>query len=138
MSDETTTHEKGALTAKGVDGFRRNFEADPSKQLMQNAVTQHDVHDVALNRSIVTQAAHTFSTVLDDWAVTNQARTGRCWMFAGLNLFRPEARKILNVKEFEFSQNYLMFWDKIERANLLLEAIIETADRPADGISHFG
>ena len=84
MSDETTTHEKGALTAKGVDGFRRNFEADPSKQLMQNAVTQHDVHDVALNRSIVTQAAHTFSTVLDDWAVTNQARTGL------LDVRRPE------------------------------------------------
>ena len=124
--------EDGALTAEGVDGFRRSFEADPSKQLMQNAVTQHDVNDVALNRSIVTQATHTFSNVLDDWAVTNQARTGRCWMFAGLNLFRPEARKILNVKEFEFSQNYLMFWDKIERANLLLESIIETADRPVD------
>ena len=124
--------EEGALTAEGVDGFRRKFESDPSKQMMQNAVTQHDVNDVALNRSIVTQATHTFSTVLDDWAVTNQARTGRCWMFAGLNLFRPDARKILNVKEFEFSQNYLMFWDKIERANLLLEAIIETADRPVD------
>ena len=124
--------EEGALTAEGVAGFRRSFEADSSKQLMQNAVTQHDVHDVALNRSIVTQATHTFSTVLDDWAVTNQARTGRCWMFAGLNLCRPDARKTLNVKEFEFSQNFLMFWDKIERANLLLEAIIETADRPVD------
>ena len=66
MPDETTTREKGALTAEGVDGFRRNFEADPSKQLMQNAVALHDVNDVALNRSIVTQATHTFSTVLDD------------------------------------------------------------------------
>ena len=129
---ERASREEGALTPAGADEFRRNFEADPSKQLMQNAVTQHDVNDVALNRSIVTQATHSFSTLLDDWAVTNQSRTGRCWMFAGLNLFRPDARKILNVKEFEFSQNYLMFWDKIERANLLLEAIIETADRPVD------
>ena len=86
MPDKTTINsdasrvspKEGALTAEGVDGFRRGFEADPSKRLMQNVVTQHDVNDVALNRSIVAQATHTFSTVLDDWGVTNQARTGRC------------------------------------------------------------
>ena len=87
---------------------------------MQNAVTQHDVNDIALNRSIVTEADHTFSTVLDDRGVTNQARTGRCWMFAGLNLFRAGTRNIMNVKQFEFSQNYLMFWDKVERANFVV------------------
>ena len=128
----TTSKEMGALTPEHLDGFRRDFEADPSKRLMQNVVTQHDVNDVALNRSIVTEATHTFSTLLDDWGVTNQAKTGRCWMFAGLNLFRVDARKAMNLKEFEFSQNYLMFWDKLERANFLLEAIIETADRPVD------
>lgn len=128
----TTSKEMGALTLEHLEGFRRDFEADPSKRLMQNVVTQHDVNDVALNRSIVTEATHTFSTLLDDWSVTNQAKTGRCWMFAGLNLFRVDARKAMNLKEFEFSQNYLMFWDKLERANFLLEAIIETADRPVD------
>ena len=99
---------------------------------MQNVVTQHDVNDVALNRQIVSEAVHSFSTVLDDWSVTNQARSGRCWAFAGLNLFRSETRNLLNVKEFEFSQSYVMFWDKMERANYVLEAIIETADRPVD------
>jgi len=64
--------------------------------------------------------------------VTNQARTGRCWMFAGLNLCRADTRNLVNVKDFEFSQNYLMFWDKMERANFVLEAIIETGDRPSD------
>lgn len=123
---------RGALTPDSVEGFRRSFESDPSKRLMQNAVTVHDVNDVALDRSIVTGAAHSFSTVLDDWSVTNQSRTGRCWMFAGLNLFRADTRGVLNLKEFEFSQNYLMFWDKLERANFVLEAIIATADRPTD------
>ena len=70
--------------------------------------------------------------MLDDWSVTNQAKSGRCWMFAGLNVCRSETRKLLKVKDFEFSQNYLMFWDKLERANFVLEAIIETADRPSD------
>ncbi len=122
----------GALDTATVAGFRKVFETQPAHRLMQNVVTQHDVNDVALNRSIVTEADHSFSTVLDDWGVTNQARSGRCWMFAGLNLFRAETRNRLNVKEFEFSQSYVMFWDKLERANYILEAIIETADRPID------
>jgi bleomycin hydrolase len=122
----------GALDQQQLAGFRSAFQASPNGRLMQNVVTQRDVNEVALNRAIVAEATHSFSNTLDDWSVTNQARSGRCWMFAGLNVFRPESRSVLNVKQFEFSQSYLMFWDKIERANFLLEAIIETADRPVD------
>jgi len=132
MSNGTQPNGPGALTYEAVSGYRESFDADPSKRLVQNVVTQHDVNDVALSRSIVTESPHSFSIVLDDWGVTNQARSGRCWMFAGLNLCRVDTRNVLNVKEFEFSQNYLMFWDKLERANFILEAIIETAGRPAD------
>jgi bleomycin hydrolase len=53
-------------------------------------------------------------------------------MFAGLNLFRPGAMAKMHLKSFEFSQNYLHFWDKLEKANYFLEAILETAERPAD------
>jgi bleomycin hydrolase len=128
----TSSSRDGALTQEQLGDFRSVFEANPSSRLMQNVVTQRDVNEVALDRGVVMEANHTFSTTLDDWSVTNQARSGRCWMFAGLNLFRAETKKVLNVKQFEFSQSYLMFWDKIERANFLLEAIIETADRPVD------
>jgi len=121
-----------ALSSEQLAEFQANFEASPTSGLMQNVVTQRDVNEVALNRTIVTGAAHTFSNVLDDWSVTNHARSGRCWMFAGLNMFRAETKDVLNVKQFEFSQNYLMFWDKLERANFLLEGIIETSDRPVD------
>ncbi|HET9016352.1 MAG TPA: C1 family peptidase, partial [Thermomicrobiaceae bacterium] len=58
--------------------------------------------------------------------------TGRCWMFAGLNLFRVGAKQKMGLKEFEFSQNFTLFWDKLERANYFLEAIIETSDRDID------
>ena len=122
----------GALTSGQVAEFDERFRSDPKSNLMQNVVTRRDVNEVALDHSIVREAEHTFSTRLDDWGVTNQARSGRCWMFAGLNMFRVDSKDVLNVKEFEFSQNYVMFWDKLERANFLLEAIIETADRPVD------
>ena len=128
----TTQTNPSSLNQDALKDFQAAYGSNPQNRLMQNVVTQHDVNDVALNRSIVTEAVNSFSTVLDDWSVTNQARSGRCWMFAGLNLFRTETRELLNVKEFEFSQSYVMFWDKMERANYILEAVIETADRPVD------
>lgn len=120
------------LTDEMAAQFRREFVAKPANRVAQNAVTQVTVDDIALNRAIVTETSHTFSIQLDDWSVTNQKRSGRCWMFAGLNLLRVGAAKMMGLKSFEFSQNFTMFWDKLERANYFLEAIIETAERDAD------
>ena len=132
MANDTPTNGPGALSLDSVDGYRQSFDVDASKRLVQNTVTQRDVNEIALSHKIVNESPHDFSIVLDDWSVTNQARSGRCWMFAGLNLCRVDTKDVLNVKDFEFSQNYLMFWDKLERVNFILEAIIETADRSTD------
>src|SRR5882757_6191974 len=122
----------GALTGADIDLLQKEFGSDPAYRRSQNAVTQVPIDDVALNRRIVTGIDPSMSHVLDDWKVTNQKQSGRCWAFAGLNLLRTGAMKELNVKDFEFSQNYIMFWDKLERANYFLEAVISTADRDAD------
>lgn len=121
-----------ALTPDRIHALFAAFEADPAARRAQNAVTQVPVVDVALDRRIVTTMDHSFSHLLDDWEATNQKMSGRCWMFAGLNLFRAGALRQLNVKNFEFSQNFTLFWDKLERANHFLEAILTTADRPLD------
>jgi bleomycin hydrolase len=95
-------------------------------------VTKTSAPDVALARRVITGTDHSFSHVLDDWEVTDQKKSGRCWMFAALNLLRVGAMKKMNLKSFEFSQSYTLFWDKLERSNYFLEAIIETADQPID------
>ncbi len=120
------------LTAGHLELLRKEFVENPAYRLAQNAVTRVAVDDVAINREIVNSTDHSLSTLLDDWKVTNQERSGRCWLFAGLNLLRVGAMKKMGLKDFEFSQNYAMFWDKIERANYFLEAVVETADRDID------
>lgn len=122
----------GSLNSDLLRDFQSDFDSKQSYKLAQNAVTQTTVDDIALNRTVVTSIDHTFSHLLDDWEVTNQKKSGRCWMFAGLNLLRVGAMKKMNLKSFEFSQNHTMFWDKLERANFFLEAIIETAEKPID------
>ncbi len=121
-----------AITPELLAAMRSDFEGKQAYQLAQNAVTQVTVDDVALNRAVITGTDHTFSHLLDDWAVTHQKKSGRCWMFAGLNLFRVGAMKKMNLKDFEFSQNYTLFWDKLERANYFLEAMIEMGGRDVD------
>jgi len=120
------------LGTEDVRHLEKEFSANPAYRLAQNAITKVGVDDVALNREIVNSTDHALSVSLDDWKVTNQERSGRCWLFAGLNLLRVGAMKKMGLKDFEFSQNYMMFWDKLERANYFLEAVIETADRDVD------
>jgi bleomycin hydrolase len=119
----------GLLGAGDLEVLRKDFAASPAYRLAQNAVTRVTVDDVAISREIINGTGHSWSVLLDDWKVTNQERSGRCWLFAGLNLLRVGAMRKMELKEFEFSQNYAMFWDKIERANYFLEAVIETAGR---------
>jgi bleomycin hydrolase len=122
----------GEITKKQIEEMRKGFSSDPSAKVAQNAVTSNNISTVALRRDLVQEVDFTFSTKLDEWKATNQKSSGRCWLFATLNLFRPGAMKKMNLKEFEFSQAHIHFWDKFERSNHFLEAIIETSDRPVD------
>ncbi|MEZ4522290.1 MAG: C1 family peptidase [Thermomicrobiales bacterium] len=122
----------GALDAATLTGFAEDFRTSPVARIAQNAVTRTSIDHISLNREVVNSTHHTFSTVLDDWKVTSQGQTGRCWAFAGMNLLRVGAMRKMDLREFEFSQAYVLFWDKLERSNYYLEAIIETADDPLD------
>ncbi len=127
-----STTQPTALTPDLITSMQSAFDADPHARAMQNAVCNTTIAEVALNRQVITTTDHSFSTKLDDWSVTAQNASGRCWMFAGLNQFRPAAMQQMGLKNFEYSQNYTFFWDKLERANYFLEQIIDTADRDLD------
>ena len=105
---------------------------DRSVRVAHNAVTRVGADEAALDRRRMQALDHSFSVVLDDWKVTNQRASGRCWMFAALNLMRSQATKRFKRKDFEFSQSYLQFWDKLERANYVLNALAGMADAPGD------
>lgn len=70
---------------------------------------------------------------LEGAPITNQRSSGRCWLFAATNVFRVAIMKRYNLKEFELSQAYLFFWDKLEKCNYFLEQILDTVTEPLDG-----
>lgn len=120
------------LTPDLIAAFESAFAADPAKHVAQNAVTRTALDDVALNHDRLVHISRTMSHRLDDWPITDQKHSGRCWLFSSLNLLRHGARQRLGRKDFEFSQNYAMYWDKLERSNFFLEDVIATAEEPVD------
>lgn len=109
-------------------------EEESSKvALARNAATQVGIEAASLNREKIQHTSTAVSHRLDDWKATSQKKSGRCWLFSSLNFLRSRARESLGVKNFEFSQSYVFFWDKFERANWFLTDIIATSDEPVDG-----
>ena len=111
-----------------------SFEASEHNRMAMNAVTAAGIDKVARNYDRARLLQRRFSTIVDNGTATHQDRSGRCWLFSSLNVARFVAKKNMGLKEFEFSQNYAMYFDKLERVNYFLNdmaALIE-AGEPAD------
>ncbi len=119
----------GGLSSGAVEHIRSSFRMDTHRRAMYNSITNNDITSLALNHDILQRHNELFSHRIETKGITNQKKSGRCWLFAGLNTLRPIVIKKHNLKKFEFSQNYLAFWDKLEKANCFLENVIKFRGR---------
>jgi len=121
------------VTEKELQEIRRSFRKDASTVAIQNILTTHkDIKDNALNRELQNKIDHYFKYRVNVKGITNQRSSGRCWMFTSMNVLRPSIMEKYNLNDFDFSHNYLYFWDIFEKSNLFLENIIATSSRPMD------
>lgn len=120
---------EGGLTSEVIQEVRQSFRMDTPTRALMNALTNNDIKKLALNRDKYVDHDNLFNHKIKTRGITNQKSSGRCWLFAGLNIMRPRVIEKYELKEFEFSQSYLFFWDKFEKANTFLELTIETRDR---------
>ena len=112
--------------------YRARYESSALYRAVGNALSKHGIGDVAFSSRGRNAAQFRFSHVVPTLPAANQKKSGRCWIFAALNVLRELTAKKLNLAELEFSQNYTAFWDKFEKANYFLESVIALADRPVD------
>lgn len=122
------------ITEDLVKACRAGFEGARGNKGLQNAMMRRGVMDLALDAAGLasTDEAFAFSDELDQtWSVCDQKSSGRCWIFSALTVLRVNAMdRALGVKDFEFSQVFVFFWFKFERAGYFLDEIIRTAARP--------
>tara|TARA_Y100001970_G_scaffold144696_2_gene177727 strand:- start:25260 stop:26582 length:1323 start_codon:yes stop_codon:yes gene_type:complete len=115
------------ISLSTIKTFKNKFLRNNNNRASRNALIKNDLANVALNWENFSQINHNFSNLIKkELPATNQMASGRCWGFAGLNLMRLQVVESLDLNTFEFSQNYFMFWDKLEKANYFLENIIKS------------
>ena len=120
------------ISEKELSAFHGSYAGSPLCRAVTNALYKTAVNDISFRPSARKDVQFTFSVDLPTMKVTNQKASGRCWIFAALNVLREQVAKNCNIEQFELSQNYMAFWDKFEKANFFLESVISLADRPSD------
>lgn len=109
------------------------FHQDRANEIAANASVQNGFMAAATDCGALSSLPYTFSIDLKQGSITNQKSSGRCWLFAALNTFRFEVIRSYDLEDFELSQNYLFFFDKLERSNYYLENMIATASEEPEG-----
>ncbi len=126
------SQKEGSITPQMLKKFNNAYELTPEKRAVTNAMFQNDIKKLAVNKGNKGKVDTFFSHRVESKGVTNQKSTGRCWLFASLNVMRPKVIEKYNLSNFEFSHNYNFFYDQLEKSNLFLEGIIENRDLPME------
>ncbi len=121
-----------AITEEMLKEWSARYQGSESRQLATLALSKAGINTAAYVSKAAFAMRQKFSVDIETLPVTDQKRSGRCWLFAATNVLRERIAKELNLEQFELSQSYLAFWDKFERCNYFLESILETAALPAD------
>ncbi|KAH9935545.1 peptidase C1B bleomycin hydrolase [Fomitopsis serialis] len=128
------TSQDGSLSLANLDSWEQQVASQPKLQLTRTVLHNSEIQSALLSRSAKVADAHIFNTQLDfkTGPVTNQKSSGRCWLFATTNVLRYNVMKKLNLDDFQLSQSYLFFYDKLNKCNYFLELSIQHADLPVD------
>lgn len=122
-----------SISAQDLERSKDSFFSERADIVAKNAVTSQGIRAAARVPEAVAKNSLDFDIDLTQGERTDQMHSGRCWMFASLNTMRYRSIKKFNLKTFELSQTYPLFWDKLEKSNWFLENIIDTVKEPLDG-----
>lgn len=120
------------ITSDMLTTMNDAYRANPVMKAAALAMGHQPLNEVVFNCENAAKGRFLFNHEVETMKVTNQKSSGRCWLFAALNLFREIAAKKMNVEFFELSQNFIAYYDKLEKANYFLDSIMQTLDLPKD------
>ena len=123
---------KGGITPAMLGQIKQSYQGTASDKALRNAIGSTDIRKLSFNQENMQGMDTHFSIKVDSKGITDQKSSGRCWLFTGLNVMRAKTLARYGFQSFEFSQTYPFFWDQLEKANLFLQGILDTAKSPMD------
>jgi len=116
----------GGISAEMLTEIRKGYEGTASDKAVRNALNAAAINVLAANSENIAMIDTHFSDEVKTKGRTNQKSSGRCWLFTGLNVLRSRMIDKYDLGAFTFSQNYVFFYDQLEKANLFLQGVIDT------------
>ncbi len=132
LSLSAAAQNSGGITSQMLARIADGWKGDAADKALRNAIGQTPLNTLAINADAAPMIDTHFSDRVPTKGITDQKSSGRCWLFTGLNVLRAAAIQKYDLGEFQFSQNYCFFWDQLEKANLFLQGMVDTADQPLD------
>ena len=122
----------GGITPAMMEQIKSAYQGTPTDRAIHNAIAANNIDNLAVNADNKNGFNTDFSHRVKSKGITDQQSSGRCWLFTGLNVLRAQMMDKHDLPKLELSQNYNFFWDKLEKSNLFLQGIIDTAAKPMD------
>ena len=122
----------GGISKEMLSEIQKEQSASPANRAIHNAIAANSIDALAKNHQNAGAFDTWFSVETKSQSITDQKSSGRCWMFSGLNVLRSNFTQKADSLSISFSQAYLFFWDQLEKANLMLQGVIDTGKKPID------
>lgn len=122
----------GGISPEMLRQIKQAYQGTPADKAIRNAIANNNINKLAVNLESLNNLDTHFSHKVESKGISDQQSSGRCWLFTGLNVLRAKAIAKYDMGDFQFSQNYSFFWDQLEKANLFLQGIIDTRQKPMD------
>ncbi len=120
------------LSFEKLEKLEKKFKYNKVNLVMQNAASKTELNDLVYVNDVKRTLDNQFSINIKTLPVANQMASGRCWIFAGMNVLREIVAKKCNLDSFELSQNYVAYYDKLEKINYALESVVDLLDKAPD------
>ena len=120
----------GGISADMLKEISKGYAGTAADKALRNALNTTSITVLAENADNLAMIDTHFSDKVKTRGITDQKSSGRCWLFSGLNVLRARMIDKFDLGDFTFSQNYIFFYDQLEKANLFLQGVIDTRDLP--------
>lgn len=120
------------IDAETLSSLRENYLKDDKARVVRHALYRNEIGTIARRMEAEEANPDFFSIDLKTMPAANQLQSGRCWIFSSMNVLREKIAKKYHIRDFELSQNYVAFYDKLEKANWFMNCVTAEKDAPAD------
>lgn len=114
------------ISKEMIELFSKKYNDNFVNKIMENSITENGLEKSCIDKKIIEENQPVFNIELPESKRYNQKDNLKCWIYCGLNNIKYNMAENLNIdlNNFALSNNYIAFFDKLEKSNNVYENII--------------